>query len=73
MRDTAGVRMLPDNLFGVAQTIVVPKGKPEALAAVNCVIDDVRTSGFLQAAIENSGVIGLEVAPGGSWTPKVPE
>ncbi len=73
MRDMAGVRMLPDNLFGVPQTIIVPKGKPEVLAAVNRFIDDARTSGFLKAAIENSGVIGLEAAPGGSWTPKVPE
>jgi polar amino acid transport system substrate-binding protein len=61
-----GYRLLPDSLFGVTQTIAVPKGKPEALAAVNRFIDDVRSSGFLQAAITKSGAIGLEVAPAGS-------
>jgi polar amino acid transport system substrate-binding protein len=73
MKDTQGFRMLPDNLFGVPQTIIVPKGKPDALTAVNRFIDDVRASGFLKAAIDKSGVVGLDAAPGGSWTPKVPE
>lgn len=70
-KNTSGLRMLPDNLFGVPQTIVVPKGKPEALAQVNRFIDDVRASGFLRGAIKASGVVGLEEAPGGSWTPSV--
>ena len=43
-----GSRLLPDSLFGVPQTIIVPKGKPEVLAAVNSFIDDVRASGLLQ-------------------------
>ena len=71
MKDTQGLRMLPDNLFGVPQTIIVPKGRPEALAAINRFIDDARTSGFLHYAIKASGVVGLEEASGGSWTPKV--
>ena len=71
MKDTPGLRMLPDSLFGVPQTIVVPKGKPEVLAAVNRFIDDVRVSGFLKEAIDKSGVVGLEAAPAGSWTPSV--
>jgi hypothetical protein len=51
----------------------VPKGRQEALTAVNPFIDDVRASGFLKDAIAKSGVVGLEAAPGGSWTPKVPD
>lgn len=73
MKDTLGLRMLPDNLFGVPQTIIVPKGKPEVLAAVNRFIDSMRVSGFLKQAIGKSGVIGLEAAPAGSWMPKVPD
>jgi polar amino acid transport system substrate-binding protein len=73
LKDTPGLRILPDSLFGVPQTIIVPKGRAEVLAAVNRFIDDVRASGFLQAAIENSGVVGLEAAPAGSWQPSVPE
>jgi len=73
MKDTPGLHMLPDSLFGVPQTIVVPKGKPEVLAAVNRFIDDVRASGFLKTAIDNSGVVGLEAAPAGSWQPSMPD
>jgi polar amino acid transport system substrate-binding protein len=73
MAELPGSRLLPDSLFGVPQTIIVPKGKPEVLAAVNRFIDDVRASGLLQAAIASSGVVGLEPAPAGSWQPSVPD
>jgi polar amino acid transport system substrate-binding protein len=73
LKDTAGLRILPDNLFGVPQTIIVPNGRAEVLTTVNRFIDDVRASGFLQSAIENSGVVGLEAAPAGSWQPSVPD
>ena len=70
-KESSGFRVLPDNLFGVPQTIIVLKGKAEVLAAINRFIDDVRASGFLRKAVEASGVAGLEAAPGGSWTPSV--
>jgi polar amino acid transport system substrate-binding protein len=73
MADTPGSRLLADSLFGVPQTIIVPKGRPEVLTAVNRFIDDVRASGFLQGAIANSGIVGLDVAPAGSWQPSVPD
>ncbi|HEY5215481.1 MAG TPA: transporter substrate-binding domain-containing protein [Pseudolabrys sp.] len=73
MKDTPGLRMLPDSLFGVPQTIIVPKGKAEMLSAVNRFIDDLRASGSLQRSIDNSGVVGLEVAPASSWQPSVPD
>ena len=73
MKDTPGLRILPDNLFGVPQTIIVPKGKAEVLAAVNRFIDEVRASGFLQKAVEASGVVGLDAAPAASWQPSVPD
>jgi polar amino acid transport system substrate-binding protein len=73
MNNTPGTRLLADNLFGVPQTIIVPKGKAEVLAAVNRFVDDVRASGFLQRAIAASGVVGVEPAPAGSWQPSVPD
>jgi polar amino acid transport system substrate-binding protein len=73
LKDMPGYHLLPDSLFGVTQTIIVPKGKPEVLVTVNRFLDDVRTSGFLQSSIEKSGIIGLSVAPAGSWTPSVPD
>jgi polar amino acid transport system substrate-binding protein len=60
-----GYRLLPDNIFDVPQTIIVPNDKPEVLAEVNRFIDDVRGSGFLAAAIERSHIPGVEVAPAG--------
>jgi polar amino acid transport system substrate-binding protein len=70
--ETPGTRLLSDNLFGVPQTVIVPKGKTGALEAVNRFIDDARASGLLKTAIERSGITGLEVAPGGSWKPSAP-
>ena len=49
------------------------QGQADVLTAVNRFIDDVRASGFLQNAIANSGVIGLQPAPAGSWQPSVPD
>jgi polar amino acid transport system substrate-binding protein len=60
-----GFRLLPDNIFDVPQTIIVPKGKPDALVEVNRFIDDVRASGFLTAAIRKGAIPGTEVAPAG--------
>jgi ABC-type amino acid transport substrate-binding protein len=51
----------------------VPKDRPEVLAAVNRFIDDVRASGFLQSAIEKSGIVGLSAAPAGSRQPSMPD
>jgi polar amino acid transport system substrate-binding protein len=62
-KETPGTRIIPGSLFGVPQTIIVPKGRAEALAAINRFIDDARASGFLRDAIAASGVVGIEAAP----------
>lgn len=61
-RGVAGIRLLPDDLYGVEQTIIVPGGRRDAQDAANSFIDDVRRSGLLQKAIDRSGVIGIEAA-----------
>ncbi len=66
MRATPGTRLLSDDLFSVPQNVVVPKGRPAARAVVDAVIDDLRQSGQLQAAINRSGAIGVTVAPKGA-------
>jgi polar amino acid transport system substrate-binding protein len=63
MKGVSGIRLLPDDLYGVEQTIIVPKAKPDALKFVNQFIDDARKSGFLRTAMERSGIIGIAVAP----------
>jgi polar amino acid transport system substrate-binding protein len=60
-----GYRLLPDNIFDVPQTIIVPKDNAEVLAEINQFINEVRDSGFLAAAIARSGIPGVEVAPAG--------
>ena len=62
MRNATGLRLLPDDLYGVEQTIIVPKGKAEFLKIVNQFIDDVRKSGFLLESIQRSGTVGVAVA-----------
>lgn len=59
---TTGLRLLPDDLYGVEQTVVVANGRSDALAIVNAFLDDVRRSGFLRAAIDRSGVVGISPA-----------
>lgn len=60
-RQEGGLRLLRDDLYAVEQTIVVPKDNAEALLAINQFIDEVRASGFLDAAIARSGVVGLSI------------
>lgn len=57
------LRLLSDNFFAVEQSLVVAKGEPGRVAYLNRVIDDLRTSGFLQAAITRADLHGVEVAP----------
>src|SRR5262249_33235544 len=63
MRNVSGLRLLPDDLYGVEQTIIVSKGNPEGLKLVNQFIDEARMSGFLRNAIDRSGVIGISITP----------
>lgn len=62
-RGVTGFRLLPDDLYGVEQTIIVPGGRRDAQAAANTFIDEVRRSGFLKSSVEQSGVVGIAVAP----------
>jgi len=63
LKGAEGVRLLPDDLYGVEQTIIVPAGRRDALDGLNMFIDDVRRSGFIDGSIRRSGVIGIAVAP----------
>jgi polar amino acid transport system substrate-binding protein len=63
LRNTRGLRLLKDDLYGVEQTLIVPQGDQENLRVINQFIDDIRTSGFLRATIDRSGIIGIAVAP----------
>jgi len=62
-RDAAGLRLLPDNFYGVPQTIAVPLDRTDRLDWINAALDDLRAGGFLAASVLRSGVDGLDVAP----------
>lgn len=57
-------RVLPDNYFAVKQAVIVPKGNAAALEIVNRFLDDARSSGLIQTAIDRAGLkASVDVAP----------
>ena len=63
---TAGLRLLPDNFYGVEQAIIVQKGDATKLAIVNRFIEEARASGLIATAVARAGLIGVDVAPAGA-------
>jgi polar amino acid transport system substrate-binding protein len=59
----AGLRLLPENFYGVEQSIIVRKGNTKLLETVQNFLDDARSSGLVASAIARSGIVGLDVAP----------
>lgn len=59
----AGYRLLPDNFYGVPQSVVVAKGNAAMRGAVNGVIDEARRSGLIARSIAEAGLAGVDVAP----------
>jgi polar amino acid transport system substrate-binding protein len=57
------LRLLPDNFYGVEQSIVVRKGNQALLDVVEKFLDAARNSGFIASAIERAGLVGVDVAP----------
>lgn len=62
-RDVAGLRLLPDNFYGVPQAIAVPPERADRLKWLDDALDELRTTGFLAASVARSGVDGADVAP----------
>jgi polar amino acid transport system substrate-binding protein len=62
-RNAPGLRLVPDNFYGVEQAVIVPKGQVARLAIVNRFLDEARASGFVAATIARAGLVGVDVAP----------
>jgi polar amino acid transport system substrate-binding protein len=58
-----GLRLLPDNFYGVEQSIIVKKGNKALLDVVEKFLDEARNSRLVSSAIERAGLVGVEVAP----------
>ena len=59
----SGLRLVPDNFYGVEQSIIVAKGNKALLAQVERLIEEARASGFIAAAIARAGLVGVDVTP----------
>jgi polar amino acid transport system substrate-binding protein len=59
----AGYRLLPDNFYGVEQSVVAAKGNTALIDVVNAAIDEARRSGLIARSIEQAGLAGVDVAP----------
>jgi polar amino acid transport system substrate-binding protein len=62
-RKTPGLRLVPDNFYGVEQSVIVPKDSGARLAIVNKLIDEARASGLIAEAIAQAELVGVDVAP----------
>ena len=58
-----GLRLVPDNFYGVEQAVIVRKGEAARLAIVNRMLAEARESGLIARAIERAGLVGVDVAP----------
>jgi polar amino acid transport system substrate-binding protein len=58
-----GLRILPDNFYGVEQAVIVKKGNKALLDVVQQQIDAARTSGLIAGAIKRANLVGVDVAP----------
>jgi polar amino acid transport system substrate-binding protein len=59
----SGLRILPDNFYGVEQAVIVTKGNRKLLETVEAAIDEARSSGLIAGAISRAGLSGVDVAP----------
>jgi polar amino acid transport system substrate-binding protein len=58
-----GYRLLPDNFYGVEQSVVTVKGNKTLIDFVNNMLDEARSSGLIARSIEQADLIGVDVAP----------
>jgi polar amino acid transport system substrate-binding protein len=55
-------RLLPDNFYGVEQSVVVAKGNKAMIDLVNDVLDEAKRAGLIARSIEQAGLTGVDVA-----------
>lgn len=62
VRAYPALRVLPDNFTVIGQAVVVKKGSPARVDALNRFLADVRASGFVKASLDRANLAGVEVA-----------
>jgi polar amino acid transport system substrate-binding protein len=61
-----GAKVLEDRFASAEMTIIVPHGRPAALAYINAFVAEAKRSGSVQKAIDTAGLRGVMVAPAGN-------
>jgi len=59
-------RVLEDRYYAVFHAMAVPKGEAERLAYISDFIEEAKSSGLVQRAVERAGLRGVQVAPAGN-------
>lgn len=62
-RRVGGVRLLPGRFMAIEQAMGVPKGRLQARAWLADFIEEMKSSGFVAAALKRHAIEGAEVAP----------
>ncbi len=62
-RRTSGVRLLPGRFMTIEQAMGVPRGNTAARAWLSAYIEEMKSSGFVAAALQRHGIEGAAVAP----------
>ncbi len=57
-----GSRVLKDNFYEVPQSLGVPKGTTAGIAYCREFLEELKSSGFIQQAIDRHGIVGVRVA-----------
>ena len=63
---TPGLRVVPDNFYGVEQAVIVPRGNAARLQIVDSFLAEARSSGLIADSIKRDGLVGVDVAPAGA-------
>jgi hypothetical protein len=58
-----GARVLTDNIARAQQAIAVPKANTAALIYVSAYLAEVKKSGLVGAAIQETGFVGASIVP----------
>jgi polar amino acid transport system substrate-binding protein len=65
-----GSRVLEDRFHAVSHAMAAPKGEAGRLAYISDFIDEAKSSGLVQRAVESAGLRGVQVAPAGHPSPR---
>jgi polar amino acid transport system substrate-binding protein len=61
--DKPGLRVLPDAFMSIRQTVASPPGRPAGSAWLDALVAELKSSGWVRAALDRHGQAAVAVAP----------